>query len=409
MAATVEARHDSFARQRLEVDGFVQRQAQLVGLLDDGLGNMMLAQRLGAGRHAQQILDRVIGERVNVGHYRAARRQRARLVEGDDVGLAHEFQIGAALEKDTLPRRRGDRAQRAGRRADDERTWARHDQQRHGAVECRREGLVQKEVGQDHGQQRGADDGVGIGLAEAVDKLLGRRGIFARILDQCDDPAQRRLRCELGDLDLQRTAAIDRAGKDLVAQMLADRQALARDGALVDAAVAADDDAVHGQAIARFDQHHIADDQLLDGQDCLAPIAAHQGGGRPQLAERLDGLARTAHGVGLQRATQREEEEQQGALHPLIDQRCAQRRGQHQEVDVELAFLGLLPRTDKARVTAGNEGDHRQRCHRPWRQGAGHLAADPTGEQGRQRDAGQHELIVFLPESNRAPGRTLAG
>ena len=59
--------------------------------------------------------------------------------------------------------------------------------------------------------------------------------------------------------------------------------------------------------------------------------------------ERPDFALRTFHGVMLQRPGEREQEEQDDALIPLIHRRAAGRDGEHEEMNVQTALAKPLP------------------------------------------------------------------
>ena len=119
-----------------------------------------------------------------------------------------------------------------------------------------------------------------------------------------------------------------------------------------------------------------------------------------QFAQGFDGFACAAHRIGFQGAAEGEEKEQQGAFHPLVDCGRAQRSGDHQEVDIEAALLGLLPGADDAGIAASHKGDETAGDPGPVGQRANHLAANPADQQRDQGNRGQDELIILLPEAN---------
>ncbi len=108
-------------------------------------------------------------------------------------------------------------------------------------------------------------------------------------------------------------------------------------------------------------------------------------------------------------AAQREEEEQQRPFFPLADQSRAQGRRDHQEVDVEAAFLGLLDSAFQTGIAPRAESDHRKNGHRPLRQQAGHRPANPADEQRDQRDRSQRQLDVIAPQREHGQARRAAG
>ncbi len=389
-------RHGIEVRRRLQFDPLGPC------LLDHRAANVMLAEEFGAARQPQQVRPRVPRQRVDVRHHRLAVGQGPRLVKSDHRDLGNLFQICAALEQHAAARPRGDRAQDTGRCADDQRARAGDHHQRHRPIQCLAKRLVDKQPGNDDCQQRHAEHHIGVARAKTVNKLLRRRGVFLRFRHQFDDLAQRAFRRQLGHLHVQRAAAVDRPRKHLVTRLLLDRHAFPRDRALVHGRHALDHRAIHRQAFAGPHHDHIAHDQRIHAQFDFRAVAADRRHVGPQLCQRLDGLARARHRKFLQRAAQGKEEQQQCAFRPLTDQRRPQCGRDHQKVDVQLAVTRLFDGAHHARIAAGDKRNHRGRRHRPARQPAQQVAAQPADQQRHQRDRGQQQFHVFSPNGENA-------
>ncbi len=78
----------------------------------------------------------------------------------------------------------------------------------------------------------------------------------------------------VGDADFQRARSVDRPGEYRRRRAFGDRDALARDRRLVDAALARRDHAVRGQPLARLDEDQVTRRQLLDRDDLLLTVDA---------------------------------------------------------------------------------------------------------------------------------------
>ena len=67
--------------------------------IDDGVGQRMVRSLLGSGGHAQQIVLRVAGERVNAIQHRSAHGEGSGLVENDCIQMGQAFQSFSAFEE----------------------------------------------------------------------------------------------------------------------------------------------------------------------------------------------------------------------------------------------------------------------------------------------------------------------
>ena len=220
------------------------------------------------------------------------------------------------------------------------------------------------------------------------------------------DPGEGVVARQLGDPHIEPVLLVDRAGKDLVAGFPADGHAFAGHGALVDRAFPGDDRAVHRHAIAGTDDDDIVHGQLSNGHLLDAVTALEVRGAGHELAERADGVARAVEGIVLAGMAEREEEEQERALGPLVDGGGPGGGHEHQQVGVELAAEQLGDRLDGHTVAAGQVGDDiAGEGHRPGQPEK--LLAEETSRQKQPGRADREQRPSLLQpmreERRRAP------
>jgi hypothetical protein len=213
--------------------------------------------------------------------------------------------------------------------------------------------------------------------------------------DAVDDARQRRVATQPRHPDVERAAAVDRAGEHIVARRLVDRQRLAGDRRLIDFAVSRDDRAVERNFLARPDDD---DRARRDGVDVDAPLAggvAQQRVGRRQVHQRADGVARALERARLEGLGDGKQEHDRGRLRPFTDQRRAGGGDDHQHVDVERADTDRVPRLAERRAEPGGERGDEAGPRRPQ---IG-VRRRPSG--GRPVDA---ERVERQPEAERGAG-----
>ena len=319
--------------------------------------------------HGQHLVFRHPGVWIwrQVGQGRFALCQRAGLVKGNDAQATDRLQISAAFDQNALLRRAADGADNADRRGDDQRAGARDHQhgQRPVKPAMRAVGQIPERLAGQERRRQGDEQcaqhhGGGVDARKAVNPALCGRFLRLRLFHQVNQTTDGVIGRQARDLHFKRTAAIERASKDLVMHRFVHRRAFAGDRGLIDRGAASGDNAIHGDAFARLDQDQVAHAQLSHGharlvlraeganpaavailsQVLLAVQAARQAGGcgRRQRQQAADALARTIHRVGFKRFAQAEEEhDQRGFLHLPDDQR-ADGGQRHEEVHVQLAI-----------------------------------------------------------------------
>jgi len=98
---------------------------------------------------------------------------------------------------------------------------------------------------------------------------------------------------------------------------LVDWHALASDRRLIDAAFTQYHEAIGGNAFVGFDDDDVADLQRVDRHLNQLAAAPDQGRLRSQLRQLFNGAFGPTHRIGLQRMSEAEEKQQQGAFRPF--------------------------------------------------------------------------------------------
>ena len=191
-------------------------------------------------------------------HGKVALGDGAGLIHDDGLDLAHGFHGLAALKEDPPLAARADTGEESQRHAENQRAGAAHDQEGQSGVHPFAP-VAGNEGGDDRRQHGGAyyDGGVYPGKAgdEAVDLGLAGGGVFHAVQNAGDHGLGQGLFHPDGEL----TCGIDAAGDHAVSLSYGNRHRLAGDGGGVNAAAAADHDAVQRDPVAGTNQHDIAD------------------------------------------------------------------------------------------------------------------------------------------------------
>ena len=167
-----------------------------------------------------------------------------------------------------------------------------------------------------------------------------------RVPDEADDPLQGRIGDGAGHADQDAATSIDRAREDGIADPLADRFTLPGQGRLVGPGLAFDDFAIDGEALAGADPDDIVETQCLDRHASFVVVADEAGLARSELDEGVDRPRGPVHRIGFEGAAQREEEEEDGSLDPVAEDRGPERRQDHQQVDAQPQTSELEERRD---------------------------------------------------------------
>ncbi|BCL28010.1 hypothetical protein GCM10017557_28690 [Streptomyces aurantiacus] len=241
-----------------------------------------------------------------------------------------------------------------------------------------------------------------VAVFDPLDEEL-RRGLrTGRLLDEGDDSRDDRVGGVALDTDAQGPGPVQGAGEDLVAHGLRNGEGFAGDGRLVDVAHAVEDAAVGSDALPRAHQDHVPDGEPA-GLDRLLRAAhgVQAGGGRGcQTEEATDAVLGAGGGQGLHRARGGEDDDEQRAVHDLADRGSAERRDDHQQVDVE-GLPAQRPEPVEGRLPAtGQVGDGVERAPQP---------GGPAEQLARQREQEGEGGEAAQRASGRARRRVRAG
>ena len=210
----------------------------------------------------QQLLFGGTGSRHQVHHLRLAHRQRAGLVEDDDIQLGCVLQRRRVLEQDAVhgaepgadhDRHRGCQPKRIGARDHED-----GDREAEREQQC----LADPPVPDDEGEQTHNDRGQNQPLRRAIRQELRRRLGVLRFLDELDDLGERRVRADFGCAILERAALVDGRADHRVADFLCHRHRFARKHRLVDQGRAFQHGPVDRDLVPRPDHDRIAGNNL---------------------------------------------------------------------------------------------------------------------------------------------------
>ena len=280
------------------VDG-QERERFLLRLGHDGLGKRMLGElfeRRGDGEKfvpADAAVD-------DVGDDGLALRDGAGLVEHDGVDAVRRLKRFGRLDEDAVHRaaaradhdgRRRGETQRAGA-ADDEN--GNTDGQRKFHAVARQQPCCRRDDGDrdDDGDEHAADL-----IGELGDGRFGARGLVHKAYDL----GKGGIVADFGRAHLEIAGFVDGRADDAVSRLLFDGDALARQRGFVDRGRSLEHDAVDGDALARLDDQHVAELDLLDGDDALDAVALDRRGLGRKVHELCDGIRGLALGAGLHR------------------------------------------------------------------------------------------------------------
>ena len=189
----------------------------------------------------------------------------------------------------------------------------------------------------------------------------------------------------LRDAHLERAAAVDGAGKDLVAGRLVDRQRLAGHRRLVDRAdTPRPRSPSSGIFSPGFTMMMAPGSSASTGCSRSPGAVAKQHLRRREIHQRAHGVARPLEGLRFERLRDREEKDHGGGFGPLAECDGAGRRHQHEDVDVERLEAQRLPGlARRSRQSRGPSTRERRVDDQP---GAEHVGEQTTGKRAGRSD-----------------------
>ena len=209
-----------------------------------------------------------------------------------------------------------------------ERTGAEDDQNRHRADD-----LTGNRPRQRRGGQGDDDDPCRPEVGKADDLGLVRVGG----LDKADHAPDGAVLANLCGLHLESTDLVDRAGGDLVADALVDRQRFARHHRLVDGCLARYDLSVDGDSLAGQHTQQVADLDGLGGDGLLLSAQDDAHGLRRQVDELFNARAGAGDGQLFKKTAELHDERDltRGEVFADADRRDQRERDEHVCLDVE--------------------------------------------------------------------------
>ena len=309
----------------------------------------MFAARLQRQRRGKQRRFLHALRRNDIRHTRLAARDRAGLIQRDDLRFPGFFQRNRRFEQNSVlraeavadhDRHRCGKSQRAGTGND-----------QHGNAPRQRiaEGLADQQPHDQRHDGNGNDrrnEHAGHPVGDLCDGRLGRR----RVADHLDDLRQRGILAHARRLAAQEARLVDRRSGNAVPRPLVRRDALAGQGRLIDRAAALEHDAVHRDVFARTHDKHVALAHLRNGDRDLPPVAHEARRLGRELHEALEGVGCLALGARLEHFADGDERQDHG---------CG--------FKIELVHIGhhaghvavhLRPRHGKQRIHAPHKRGH---------------------------------------------------
>ena len=327
---TVNASGDAAPRHHLEVFGLAQRLARLLlTAAGDGLAERVLGIALCRGTEAVEFVIGEGGQRaVHQNDLRRAVGQRAGLVEGDLLHGGETLKRVALADEKAVLRRVADGGHDGSRRCQHKRAGAEDDQNRHRADD-----LTGDEPRQRRGGQGNDDDPCRPAVGKTDDLGLVRVGG----LDKADHALAGAVLANLCGLHLESAELVDRAGGDLVADALVDRQRFTRHNGLIHRCLARYDLSVDGDGLAGQHAQQVADLDGLGGGGRFLSAQDDARGLRRQVDELFDARAGAGDSQLFEKTAELHDERDltRGEVFADADRRDQRERDEHVCLDVE--------------------------------------------------------------------------
>ena len=317
-------------RHHLEVFGLAQRLARLLlTAAGDGLAERVLRIALRRGAEAVELVIGEGGQRaVHQNDLRRAVGQRAGLVEGDLLHGGETLKRVALADEKAVLRRVADGGHDGSRRCQHKRAGAEDDQNRHRADD-----LTGDEPRQRRGGQSNDDDPRRPAVGKADDLGLAR----VSGLDEADHALDGAVLADLCGLHLESAELVDRAGGDLVADALVDRQRFTRHNGLIHRCLARYDLSVDGDGLAGQHAQQVADLDVLSGDGRFLSAQDDARGLRRQVDKLFNARAGAGDGQLFEKTAELHDERDltRGEVFADADRRDQRERDEHVCLDVE--------------------------------------------------------------------------
>lgn len=390
----VEGGAEAEAGEGFEGMDFGGGDAELFGMADDGSGEGVVGEPFHAVGDAGDFGLVAWGETLDGIDAEFAGGEGTGFVHGDDLDFGEFFDGGAAAEEDALTGGAGDGGEDGGGDGEDEGAGGGDHEQGHGAVEGAGLGgggeegrmMGREPPEEEHGQGE-AEHGEGVAGAEAIGEALGRCLEMLGLMDEFDDALEGAFAGRAEGEDLHGSPEVEGAAEDFVADGFFHGLGFAGEVGFVGGGGAVEDFGIDGEQFAGFDEEAGSGGEGVHGLALFGAVGEEDGGFLGGAAdEGADFAMGTAHGVMFEGAGEGEEEEEGGAFLEGADGGGAEGHGEHEEVDVELAFAEAFPDFEGGEPgsgeVGGGEGDP----------GAGGFAPEPSEHGGEAAERGGEEL-----------------
>ena len=212
---------------------------------------------------------------LDIGYFRMSDRDGPRLIQHDRRNLGGDLQAVRIPDQDALRGPLPDAGNQGRRGGQSQRAGTGDDQHRHHGQQAAGDAVIGQESPAQEGQQGNPDDDRNENSGHLVHGLLDPRLAALRIPDHPDNSGQHRILPDFFGPDGQRALLVNGTGIHLGTGLLAVRQRLAGQHALIDKGAALRHDAVNGDPIPGTDLDQLTDpdadllglqaDQLADG------------------------------------------------------------------------------------------------------------------------------------------------
>ena len=394
--AAADGRFGAPTGEAAEIAGAGQIEFAFLGAAQNTGGDGMLRGRFDGGRYAQDFGIIKVAEREHIGDAKAAFGERAGLVEDHMPQLVRAFKgVAIANEQAAAGGERGaDGDDQRDRQPQSMRAGNHHDRDcaGHGEAETSAE---DKPRGK--GDSAGAEGHGGQPGRRAVGQVLGARTRCLGLPHHLHHLGEVGMLAGLADFDGQGTFPVERPADRGGAGLLFDRPGFAGQHGFVHAALAGDNDAVDGHALAGLHQHTITGLKRGDGDIFKGAGLNAVGGGGQQPHQRVEGSGGAHHRSHLDPVAEQHDVNQGGQL-PLkahAGQSQPDRGGidegrgdghRDERHHARLAALHLIPEAGEKRppaIAVDQRGKTEQQPMRLGEQGLGR-AAEQHPEAGRE-------------------------
>ena len=288
----------------------------------------------------------------DLGNRRSADRDRAGLVEQEDLATRQPLEGGAALHDDAATRGARQARDDRDRRGKDQRTRRGNDEDRDGAHEIAGDRPGAPRQDQAHEQERAR-----VPIRESNERRARRLGCRNEADDACVGAFARRR----GGAQVERSAGIDHATAHRVADAVLDRQRFTRQRALVEDDVVGFGQPVDRHHFARLDQQEIPGANIVERRRRQAAVDVPVDDPWCALQQRAQLPTRERRRSGLERPPAREHHRDDRAGQILVHDQSADECEHGDRVDADPAVSSGIDHPPRRGRQAD---DRRSRPHR---------------------------------------------